>query len=78
MRSDQYAQLFRQHHSALHLYLYRAIFTRNTGNYSNNKYLTQHTIDRKEEISPGTPYTLQNWFSSGYKVYGYEIDKAPN
>ncbi|WP_440113674.1 amidase domain-containing protein [Paenibacillus sp. QZ-Y1] len=55
-----------------------AIITRNTGDNSSNKYLTQHSIDRKEEISPGTPYTLQNWFSSGYKVYGYEIDKAPN
>ncbi len=49
-----------------------ALITKNTGNYNNNKYLTQHTSDRKEET------TLQNWYGSSYTVYGYEIDKADN
>jgi hypothetical protein len=49
-----------------------AIITKNTGNYNNNKYLTQHTVDRKETS------TLQDWYSAGYTVYGYEIDKANN
>lgn len=49
-----------------------AIITKNTGSNSNNKYLTQHTIDRKETT------TLKNWYDAGYIVYGYEIDKASN
>ncbi|MGA5690613.1 amidase domain-containing protein [Cytobacillus pseudoceanisediminis] len=49
-----------------------AIITRNTGSASSNKYLTQHTSD-KEELT-----TLANWYNSGYKVYGYEMDKANN
>jgi hypothetical protein len=49
-----------------------AIITRNTGSSSANKYLTQHTSDRKEET------TLKNWYDAGYRVYGYEIDKATN
>ncbi|ESU34120.1 hypothetical protein G3A_02670 [Bacillus sp. 17376] len=49
-----------------------ALITKNTGSYSSNKYLTQHTTDRKETT------TLANWYNSGYKVYGYEMDKASN
>ncbi|WP_187442189.1 amidase domain-containing protein [Sutcliffiella horikoshii] len=49
-----------------------AIITKNTGSYSSNKYLTQHTSDKKETT------TLANWYNSGYKVYGYEMDKASN
>ncbi|WLR55927.1 amidase domain-containing protein [Mesobacillus subterraneus] len=49
-----------------------ALITKNTGSYSSNKYLTQHTTDKKETT------TLANWYNSGYKVYGYEMDKASN
>ncbi|MBP2110647.1 amidase domain-containing protein [Paenibacillus silagei] len=49
-----------------------AIITKNTGNNNNNKFLTQHTTDKKETS------TLQDWFSAGYTVYGYEMDKASN
>ncbi|MFZ3590469.1 amidase domain-containing protein [Bacillus sp. DJP31] len=49
-----------------------AIITRNTGSASSQKYLTQHTSDKKETT------TLANWYNSGYKVYGYEMDKASN
>lgn len=49
-----------------------ALITKNTGNASNQKFLTQHTTDRKETT------TLANWYNSGYSVYGYEIDKAAN
>ncbi|GIP44045.1 hypothetical protein J45TS6_25040 [Paenibacillus sp. J45TS6] len=49
-----------------------AIITKNTGNSASNKYLTQHTTDKKETS------TLQDWYNAGYKVYGYEIDKASN
>jgi hypothetical protein len=49
-----------------------ALITKNTGSYSSNKYLTQHTTDRIETT------TLANWYNSGYKVYGYEMDKASN
>lgn len=49
-----------------------AIITYNSGSYSSNKWLTQHTSD-KEELT-----TLANWYNSGYKVYGYEMDKASN
>lgn len=49
-----------------------ALITKNTGNYNNNKYLTQHTDDKKELT------TLQDWYGGGFVVYGYEIDKADN
>lgn len=49
-----------------------AIITKNTGSASSQKFLTQHTTDRKETT------TLATWYDSGYKVYGYEIDKASN
>ena len=49
-----------------------AIITKNTGSASSQKYLTQHTDDKKETT------TLANWYNSGYKVYGYELDKASN
>jgi len=49
-----------------------AIITKNTGNNASNKELTQHTTDKMEES------TLQDWYNAGYKVYGYEIDKASN
>ncbi|MGF7048925.1 hypothetical protein J2T13_003433 [Paenibacillus sp. DS2015] len=49
-----------------------AIITKNTGNNASNKALTQHTTDKMEKS------TLQNWYNVGYKVYGYEIDKASN
>lgn len=49
-----------------------ALITKNTGSASNQKYLTQHTSDKKETT------TLANWYNSGYKVYGYEMDKASN
>ncbi|PAF20231.1 hypothetical protein CHH61_23085, partial [Shouchella clausii] len=49
-----------------------ALITENTGSYSSNKYLTQHTTDKKETT------TLATWYNSGYKVYGYEMDKASN
>ncbi|WP_312027582.1 amidase domain-containing protein [Paenibacillus cucumis (ex Kampfer et al. 2016)] len=49
-----------------------AIITKNTGNNNNNKFLTQHTTDKKETS------TLQDWYTAGYKVYGYEMDKATN
>lgn len=48
------------------------IITKNTGDSSGNKYITQHTWDHKEER------TLADMFSQGYGVYGYEIDKATN
>ncbi|WP_301247587.1 amidase domain-containing protein [Paenibacillus vandeheii] len=48
------------------------IITKNTGNSSANKYITQHSWDHKEER------TLADMFSEGYGVYGYEIDKATN
>ncbi|OMG48175.1 hypothetical protein BK140_17945 [Paenibacillus macerans] len=48
------------------------IITKNTGNSSANKYITQHSWDHKEDR------TLADMFSQGYGVYGYEIDKATN
>jgi Putative amidase domain len=36
------------------------------------KWLTQHTSDMEEKTH------LSTWFSKGYKVYGYELDKADN
>ncbi|MCR2807122.1 amidase domain-containing protein [Paenibacillus soyae] len=45
-----------------------AIITKNTGSSTANKYLTQHTSDKKETT------TLSTWYSAGYKVYGYEMD----
>ncbi|MFX3636918.1 MAG: amidase domain-containing protein [Candidatus Pristimantibacillus sp.] len=48
------------------------IITKNTGNGTANKYLTQHSFNSKE----GT--TLSDMYSAGYGVYGYEIDKASN
>ncbi|MBS4189551.1 amidase domain-containing protein [Bacillus sp. FJAT-49705] len=41
-----------------------AIITKNTGSASSQKYLTQHTSDKKETT------TLANWYNSGYTVYG--------
>ncbi|WP_157721706.1 amidase domain-containing protein [Tumebacillus avium] len=37
-----------------------------------NLWLTQHTDDKKEVTNVG------HWYSSGYSVYGYEMDKASN
>lgn len=47
-----------------------AIITRHDS--AGKRYLTQHTTDKEETT------TLSNWYSSGYTVYGYEIDKASN
>ncbi|MOA12399.1 putative amidase domain protein [compost metagenome] len=49
-----------------------AIITLSTGSSSSNKWLSQHTTDKKE-VS-----TVADWFSSGYTVYGYEMDKSEN
>ncbi len=50
-----------------------------SSNSSKNKYLTQHTTDRKEyNVSKKIAYTLKQWYDSNYKVYGYEMDKAQN
>ncbi|WP_066229028.1 amidase domain-containing protein [Metabacillus fastidiosus] len=49
-----------------------AIITKDDGKLSSNKHLTQHTDDYKEKT------TLKNWYDKGYKVYGYEMDKASN
>ncbi|MBD2845539.1 amidase domain-containing protein [Paenibacillus sp. IB182496] len=49
-----------------------AIITKNTGSTTAHKFLTQHTADRKETT------TLSTWYSAGYNVYGYEMDKADN
>lgn len=45
-----------------------AIITKNTGNTTAHKFLTQHTTDKKETS------TLADWYSLGYTVYGYEMD----
>ncbi|WP_338754870.1 amidase domain-containing protein [Bacillus sp. FJAT-52991] len=49
-----------------------AIITKNYGSAANQKYLTQHTEDKKE-LS-----TVKTWLNAGYRIYGYEIDKAKN
>lgn len=60
-----------------------AIITKNTAtstsNTASHKYLTQHSTDREEyHVGNKKSYTLKYWYDSGYKVYGYEMDKASN
>jgi hypothetical protein len=50
-----------------------AIITKNLGNNSDQKLLTQHSVDKEELTS------LATWiYTNGYKIYGYEMDKASN
>lgn len=49
-----------------------AMITYNSSDSASGKWLTQHTSD-KEELT-----TVQSWLNSGYKVIGYEMDKASN
>jgi hypothetical protein len=39
--------------------------------------LTQHSIDRSEFLPTGDYFSLANLYSQDYKIYGYEMDKAP-
>ncbi|RSD25888.1 amidase domain-containing protein [Mesobacillus subterraneus] len=49
-----------------------AIITKNDSSYASGKWLTQHTDDMEEKTTVGT------WVSRGYKIVGYEMDKASN
>jgi hypothetical protein len=49
-----------------------AIITKVSSTSNSGKWLSQHTSD-KEELT-----TVADWFSAGYIVYGYEMDKADN
>lgn len=48
-----------------------ALITVNTGSTSAHKTLTYHSTDTYATA-------LSNWYNAGFKVYGYEIDKAVN
>ena len=42
-----------------------------------NNQLTQHSIDRSEFLPTGDYFSLAYLYSQDYKIYGYEMDKAP-
>lgn len=54
-----------------------AIITSNINNTNESKLLTQHSIDRSEFLPTGDYFSLANLYSQDYKIYGYEMDKAP-
>lgn len=54
-----------------------AIITSNINNTNKSKLLTQHSIDRSEFLPTGDYFSLANLYSQDYKIYGYEMDKAP-
>lgn len=49
-----------------------AVITKNWGDASNQKYLTQHTTDKKELT------TIAYLYDRNYAVYGFEMDRASN
>lgn len=54
-----------------------AIITSNKNYTDDTKLLTQHSFDRCEILPDGTAYSLAYLYSQEYKIYGYEMDKAP-
>ena len=54
-----------------------AIITSNINNTNESKLLTQHSIDRSELLPTGDYFSLAYLYSQDYKIYGYEMDKAP-
>lgn len=54
-----------------------AIITSNINNTNESKLLTQHSIDRSEFLPTGDYFSLAYLYSQDYKIYGYEMDKAP-
>ncbi|WP_316571352.1 amidase domain-containing protein [Neobacillus sp. YIM B06451] len=51
---------------------HNAMITRNDSTSASGKWLTQHTDDMEELTTVGT------WVNRGYKIVGYEMDKAQN
>jgi len=49
-----------------------AFISKNFGDASSQKYLTQHSTDREEQT------TLATLYGKGYTVWGFEMDKAAN
>lgn len=53
------------------------LFPETTITKEESKLLTQHSIDRSEFLPTGDYFSLANLYSQDYKIYGYEMDKAP-